>query len=433
VTVIVSGGRPRSAKSYPFPTAGPGTTVRTPNLLELLRGDGRIATFEGIFRTQPMLHAVVMKLVYGIARNPLKSYTYGDGDSRERDRTSELALLLRRPYPGGSQFKLKAYTALDLHVHGHALNVKVRRNGPGSTPKELWPVRWKFVDPVRDRHENILGYIVNIGGERLPLGVDDVIHYELPGGSPIESLARTLALEDASQEYQANSIRNGITPRAVFSSEQQLNDKVVERVHKEIGAFYAGVDNAGKAMILEMGLKPDEIGKTPVDLALIDQRKLSRDEVCAAYDVAPALLGLERATQASASELRKGLYDSIATKLVLIEETIQAELVDPEPAWDGLFQEFDTWELLRPDPEAQARADMLSQQSSSTTVNERRKARNLPPIDDPIADTVLLPANMTPLGVQAPASAAGTPEQGATDPAFLVSKLTQDAMLGEGA
>ena len=430
MTVIVSNGRPRSvgAKAYPFPTS-PRTTAHSPNLVPLLRGDGVTGTYEYLFKSQPMLHAVIMKLVYGIARNPLKSYTGLEDDERTRDRTSDLARLIRRPYPFGSEFHLKAIIARDLHVHGNALAVKVRERGAGSTPIELHPVPWKFVQVVRDDHENILGYNVTVGFESYSVGREEVLHYELPGGSPIQALRQTLALEDASQYYQSENIRNGITPRAAFTTEQRLADNVLTRTREELSKFYAGVENAGKALVLEMGLKPSTIGMTPVDMALIDQRKLSRDEVCAAYDIAPTLLGLERGTYASVAEYRKQLYDAIATKLVLIEETTQAQLVDPEPAWDGLFVEFDTNELVRPDPEARARMHMLTQQSSTTTVNERRKFENLPPIDDPAANTVLLPQNMTPVGQAPVPTEAGTPEQGQTDPGFLVNAITE-ALVG---
>jgi HK97 family phage portal protein len=433
MTIIVSGGRPRNvgAKAYPFPSRSTTTVGSTQNIVSLLRGDGLTYSYEGVFRSQPMLHAVVMKLVYGIARNPLKSYSGADVDTRERDRTSTLAQLIRRPYPFGSEFQLKAHLALDAHVHGHALAVKVRERGAGSTPAELWPVPWRHVQVVRDDHQNILGYNVVVGSEPISVGREEVVHISLPGGSPIESLRSTLALEDAAQTYQAENVRNGITPRAAFTTDQRLGENVIPRLREELSKLYAGSENAGKAMILDQGLKPERLGVTPVDMDLISQRKLSREEVCAAYDVAPTLLGLERGTYASVGEYRKALFDAIATKLVLIEDALNVQLVDPEPSWDGLFLEFDTNELLRPDPEARARMHMLTQQASTTTINERRRYENLPALDDPVADTVFMPVNMLPVGV-APmvteADAGGTSDQGATDPAFLVQSIT-DALV----
>jgi len=44
-----------------------------------------------------------------------------------------------------------------------------------------------------------------------------------------------------------------------------------------------------------------------------------------------------------------------------------------------------------PSPETRAKMHMLTQQASTTTINERRRIEKLPPIEDPIADTVFIP------------------------------------------
>lgn len=402
MTVIQSNGRRAvtGGKAYPFQTMSSETLGPTAGYLPLLRGD-RATTYEQIFRTQPILNAAIMKLVYGIARNPLKVYEYGlDGDSRERVRAHPAATLIKKPYPYGSEFMLKAKLALDLHVHGNALAVKVREAGAGSTPIELWPVPWRKVQVVRDEHDNVLGFAVTIDSETRTIGREEVIHLELPGGSPLQALRRTLALEDAAQVFQSENMRNGITKRSAFIADNRIPDAVIPRLREELSRFHSGVDNAGKTLILEGGLKPHDMGVSAVDMDVINQRKLSREEVCSVLDIPPQLLGLEKAAYSSVTEYRRGLFDAIATKLVLIEETVQAQLIDLEPAWDGIFVEFDTNELLRPDPETRARMHMLTQQAGVTTINERRRVENLAPINDPTADVVLAPLNMQPVGDQ---------------------------------
>lgn len=417
MTVIQSQGRfAPVVKQYPFASNVTYSYGASAGFAPLLRGDAA-TTYEALFETQPILYAAVMKRVKGIARNPLKAYQYGlDGESRDRVRSHPVAQIIKRPHPYGSEFGWKAAIAKDLNLHGNALAFKVREQGAGSTPKELWPVPWRFVTVYRDEHRNVLGFEVSITGETYVVGREEVVHWELPGGSPLASLRRTLALEDAAQTYQGENIKNGVAPRTAFTTEGRLPENTIPRLRAELEKLYTGADNAGRVGIFDQGLKPNVIGMSPVDMDLISQRKLSRDEVCAVYELAPALLGLEHGTFNSTSEYRRALYDSIATDLVLIEETFQSQFVDPEPAWDGIFCEFDTNELLRPDPETRARIHMLSQQSSTTTVNERRRFENLPPIDEPAADTVFMPQNMLPVGdpiaPTEPTDDAGTPEQG---------------------
>lgn len=419
MTTVVSGGRSLSvsAKSYPLPTAQVPTRGNHDSVIALLRGDGAYATYDAIFRSQPIVYAGITKLTNAIARNPLKVYEYGeDGESRSRIRTHPLNQLLTKPHPRGSQFMLKARVIQNMLVFGDSILVKYRPTA-GAAPTELWAVPMRSVT-IHSDESGPIAYEITTGVESTILGPEDVVHYSLPSGSPLRPLARTLALEDAAITWQGQSLSQGMTQRGAFVTDQRLSDNAIPRMRAELEKLYSGVENAGKVALLEQGLKFQSVGISAVDADLISQRKLSREEVCAALDIAPSLLGLERATYASVVEYRRALYDSIATRLVLIEETTQSQLVDPEPSWDGLFVEFDTNELLRPDPEARARQHMLSMQSSVTTVNERRKYENLPPIDDPVADTVFVPANMIPVGVEGYAqdpTNAGTPAQGVAD------------------
>lgn len=422
MTVIESRGRLAAvAKSYPF--AGGVTTVSGASAghVDLLRLDTS-TTYEAIVRTQPILYAAIMKRVKGIARNPLKVYQFGqDGESRERVRAHPASLLIKRPHPHGYEYAWKSQLAFDVNVHGQALAVMVRERGAGSTITELWPVPWRYVTVYQDEHGNILAFGVTLNGTEFQVGREDVFHLQMPGGSPLAPLRRTLALEDAAQTYQGENIRNGIAPRTAFTAPQRIPDNAIPRLRAELEKLYAGPDKAGNVGIFDQGLTPTKIGMSPVDLDLISQRKLSRDEVCAVYDMAPQLLGLESGSYASTSEYRRALYDSIATDLTMFEEAFNAHVIAPELAWDGVFAEFDTNELLRPDPETRARMHMLTQQSSTTTINERRRVENLPPIEDPAADTVFMPQNMAAVGA-APISdgggdesPGGTPEQGLAD------------------
>ncbi len=433
MTTVVSRGRALTvgAKSYPLPVSVPALrNGPTDPIIGLLRGDGAYATYDAIFKSQPMVYAAVTKLTNAIARNPLKVYEFdADGESRRRVRTHPLAQLMKKPHPRGSEFVLKAGMAQDLFVYGETILVKVRPT-VGAAPTELWPVPMRQVQIIRDESGPI-GYEVYVGVQSAILGPEDVIHIELPGGSPLKPLARTLALEDAAITWQGQSLANGMTQRGAFITDQRLSDNAIPRLRAELEQLYSGVENAGKVALLEQGLKFQSVGVTAVDAELIAQRKLSRDEVCAAYDIPPALLGLERATYASTVEYRRGLYDAIATRLSLIEQTVQSHLVDPEGSWDGLFLEFDTGDLLRPDPEARARTHMMNQQAGVSTVNERRRLENLPAIEDPIADAVFVPVNMQPVGqgiemTPIASDQAGTPAQGLADQVLSASLLQGD-------
>lgn len=446
MTFIVSGGRAlpvASRKEWPLPTSYATLSGPSAGWLPMLTGDGLSATYEQVYKSQPFVYAIVQKLVYGIARNPLKVYEYlPDGESRSRVRAHPLAQLCRRPFTRGSEFALKAHLALDLHIYGHALLLK-SRPAVGAPPTELWPVPWKHVQVESDERGPI-GYSITVNGALYPVGPEDVVHVSLPGGiSPLLSLRGTVALEEAAATFQREALANGVSGgRVVFKTDQAINEQASARLRVELERLYAGAENAGRFAILGNGLDAKSLTISAADLALIDQRKLSREEVAAAYDVPLQLIGVgEKATYGNVAEYRKALYDAIAVKLTLIEDALAAQLVDTEPAWDGVFVEFDTGDLLRPDPEARARAHMLTLQAGVTTVNERRRLENLPPIDDPVADAVFVPVNMAPTGEASrseevnpeddPTQVAGTPAQGFVQRGTTVTDLTAAAFTGD--
>lgn len=435
MTTILSGGMARyvGAKAFPLPTSVPQYVGPTGGHVPLLRGDGLAATYQTIYKSQPIVYAVVNKLVFGTARNRLQVQQQLDDGTEQVVRGTSLEQLLRNPYPRGSEFALKSHLCMSTYIHGNALLLKYRPTA-GAAPTELWPIPWHLVQTVEDeRGVTLYGIWLQSGVQAV--GPEDVVHVQLPGGSPMEPLRRTVALEDAAATWQGESLRNGVTPRGAFTSDSRLQDSVFARVREELTKLYAGPDNAGRVAILEGGLKWQQIGLSASDAQLIDQRRFSREEVCAAYDVAPSLLGISGAgtgfsSYGNVAEYRRALYDAIAARLVLIEDTLSAQLVAPEPEWAGLSVRFDTAELLRPDPEARARMHMLTQQASTTSINERRAQEGLPRIDDPVADTVFMPQNMTPVGAAPAAPAddatpAGTPAQG------LADRVVSGALFGD--
>lgn len=434
---IVSQGRTQlvpSRKQYPLPTGIPSLLGPSSGWVGLLTGDGKAMSYEQIYRSQPFVYAIIQKIVYGIARNPLKAYEYlPDGESRQRTRNHPLAQLIKRPHPRGSEFGIKAHIAIDLHKHGHALLLKGRPS-VGAPPNELWPVPWANVQ-VEEDERGPIGYAISINGSLYPVGPEEVVHFTLPGGiSPLRPLAGTLALEDAASTFQREALANGVSGgRVVFKTDQNINEQGMARLRVELQRLYAGAENAGNFAILGNGLDAKSLTISAADLALIDQRKFSREEVAAALDYPLQLLGVgEQATYGNVAEYRKAQHDAVATKLTLIEDAIDAQLVAPEQEWDGAFLEFDTGDLLRPDPETRAKTHMLNMQSAVNTINERRKLENLPPIDDPLADAVFVPVNMAPTGDAAPNSGGtedspsdgGTPAQGFVQRGTTVTDLT---------
>lgn len=393
------------AKSFPFPAPTPARVMASPGYVPLLSREEAGATYEQMFRRQLWVYVCVMKLTRGQARLPLKTYRYLDAErnARERARDHPLAALISRPFPRASAWTLKAAVAWSAAVHGNALLLKVRPKR-GAPPAELWPLPWRMVETVGDPAGFVDRFVFHTAGTRWTISPDDVVHVPdtpgMVGTAPLEPLRQTLALEDAAQRWSAGHFAKGAAPGGVFRTERKLDAKSIPRLRSELDRLYAGVDQAGTFAIVDQDLDFREVMQSAVDTALIEQRKLSREEVAAAYDMPPPVIGiLDRATFNNVSELHKALYvDTLGPRLTNFEQALMAQLVAPEPTWDDVFVEHDMGEVLKGDLEARAKAYLQMQQSSTLTVNERRRLENLPPIDHPDADRVLLPVNMLPIG-----------------------------------
>lgn len=387
---------PKSTKQLKGPSRG---------LVELY--GNRAATYEAMIFAQPWLYACVRTFVIAIARVPANTYSGGDTDNnRQRERAHALPRLLKRPWRGGSRFQLFAEIAYDMFGPGGAsLIVKMdsqgRRVPAGEEPDELWVVPYKYVQEERD-HRGLIGFNVIIEGRTYPLLPSDVIHIPHPmgGRSPIEPLRRTAALEEASIDWQLNTLEQSGTPNGAWTTDKKLDPTTLPRLRAQLENIHGGPANRAFG-IFDQGLDFKAISRTAVDTELIGQRKLSREEVAGAYGIPAPMIGiLDHATYSNITELRRSFYvDTIAPYLTLIEDCIDAQLIAPIGAWDGLYVEFDMHDILKPDPEAEGRLMMLDMQSATTSTNERRKLRNLPPkgdVTDPNNpyDQVLFPANM---------------------------------------
>jgi hypothetical protein len=91
--------------------------------------DGRLASYDYIYRTQPIISGVVDKLARRISTLPFDSYME-DGQDRELVRGDTLDTLIRKPMPRRATVHLLAHVAQSMLTHGNALVAKVRGNDP---------------------------------------------------------------------------------------------------------------------------------------------------------------------------------------------------------------------------------------------------------------------------------------------------------------
>jgi len=390
---------------------------------------GKTVSFARLFQSQPWVAAAVMRILTWSVRVPLKVYRKtGDENSRVRlgPKDHPLAAAVEAPWDGGSMAQLTMNLLGPVLVHGNS--VTPVESGP-SESLVFSPKDWRFCRPLMPFRDQLAGFEFDVDYPAFTFtrSVDQVIHiaWWSPigpiGTSPLMQLGITMNIEDAAQRYQRALFQNGARPpSAVTMSDDFLDipkaerDQMMSQFRADIERVYGGPENQGRPALLPPGLdwKPMANG-TAVEAALIDQRKITREEVAAVYLIPPPMLGiLDRATFSNIDIQRDMVYtDCLGPPLVLVEQSINSQVIRTMLAEDDVYCEYDFGGVLRGDrlAEIQALRDAIG--SALITPNEGRDVLNRPRDTNPGMDQFYLPFNnLQPLG-QPPIPAGVPPTQ----------------------
>ena len=375
------------------------------NYLQLL--GGRNVSFAKLYREQPWGAAVGNKLVRQVARLPLKTYDKDSQGDRQRVHEHPLVDLIRDPAPGCSSSQLKQWMALPTLIQGNATLLQLRPRST-SAPARFWPLDWtlmqafEYQGTARIASDFAFWRSREFGGE-FDIDPRDLLHLKWEavdsrvGISPLTQLGLTLKVEAAAQEYQQNYLEHGVRPPSAISTPAGVVIDAPTRaeMRADLAATYGGAANAGRPIFLPGGVELTSVAHTAHEAELIDQRKLTREEVAAVYDVPPPMVGiLDRATFSNVSEQHKMLFTTVLGPwLDLIEKTFKAQVIDREPRFEGLFVEFDLADVLRGDKTKELAALKVAVQSGLYTINEARRILNMPSFDVEWCDEPLIPTN----------------------------------------
>lgn len=359
-------------------------------------------SYAAIYRHQVWVHVVVNKLTRGIGRLPLKAYQRDAQNNRARLRAGALPTLLSRPEYRVTPSAFKQRIMGDMCIYGNALVLKVA-GSERAVPTELL-----HVSPV--------GWAINRNGDYEHTdprtGARKVFprwrmlhfrHWSPEDGngfavSPLEPLRESIAIEDAAKRMGRSAFANNATPRGGLSTDQELTDEEVARLRAQFAAHHVGPDKAFKPLILTSNLKWQPFAYNLNDSAVVQHRQLHQYDVCAIYDVPPPAVGiLDRATFSNITEQGRWLVQhTYNVWTTLIEETIAAQLLDGVPAFEGQLAEFDFGEVLKGATQERFAAYAQALGAGIFTQNEIRRLENYPEHDDPDADLLHRPLNLSP-------------------------------------
>lgn len=216
------------------------------------------------------------------------------------------------------------------------------------------------------------------------------------GLSVIRFGVQTLGSAIAAEETAGKILGNGMMPSGVLSADAELTPE--QRVQlAEIMKSYASSSNAGKMMVLEAGLKFDQLSLNPEDGQLLETRAFAVEDVCRWFNLPPVLIGHANVTswgsgieQLFLGWLAMGL-NPIAKR---IEDRLKFQLLAPGER-GKFYMEFNREAILQSDSAAKSAFLSSMVQNGLMTRAEGRQKLNLP--DRPEADFLTAQTNLAPL------------------------------------
>jgi HK97 family phage portal protein len=385
--------------------------------------DGVLASFDSIYRSQPILAGVIDMMAYRAATLPFAAFTAAaDGSRSPVGRSDSLATLIRRPRPRKGTVHLLSHIFTSLYVHGNALVAKLRTD-PDEPPVMLWPLDWSQINGhARDGGDIEWWSTYQFGPQERWIKAEDTVHFAWspPSGSdvgvsPLEKLGVTISIEDAAQRYQRANFRNGNRPaNAITFPNEKPSPQALEITRQGIENLHKGVDRAGKTILLSGGATIQAMSMSPVEAALIDQRRLDREEVAIVFGLSgPSLTDSTNSALGNVAERFRAFYrDVLPPYTTLVAETFEAQLFDAEPGWMERLARFDFSDKLRGEPQEQAETLKVLVEGGMLTRDEARYELGKTPMGGNAAELTLNANNQAAIN----ALPTTTPDEGAGTP-----------------
>ncbi len=369
------------------------------------------ADYATLWRTQPHVRTVVDFLARNIAQLRLQLFERTSDTDRQRLTDHPVASLFRKPMPGVTQYRLWDDLIHDIAIYDVACWAKVDGERPSLLrlpPAMIEPVGKSMLGPQGIRLRGNRG--------KREFSMDEVVLFRgySPEGSwgvsPMETLRQILAEEWEANVYRGNLWRNGARFPGYIKRPKEAGEwssTARARFRNDWNGLYTGRGSgAGGTPILEDGMEFVGGGVTPADAQYLETRKLTREEVAAAFHVPPPMVGiLDHATFSNVQEQHKQLYsDTLGPWLTMIQDEIVLQVLGDFDAGGKLYVEFNMAEKLKGTPEEQASVLQTMVGRPIMTANEGRSRINMPRIDG--GDELVTPLNVLIGGMASPTDSA---------------------------
>jgi HK97 family phage portal protein len=250
-----------------------------------------------------VLSAVTI-LAEDVAKLPWSVFRSADGEAKREAKDHYLYDLLQEPNEWMNGLELREMMQVGLILRGNAYAV-IRRNYRG-IPIAMIPwnpdhvAQWISTDGAifyRLTGSNIhdLAILQQLGTTLVP--AEDMLHIRgfslngLAGLSRISLAREAIALGLSQEQQAARWMGQGARPSGMLTTDQKLGDEAAKRLANDFKQNVTGLENSGKVIVGEQGLKFQPFSMTSSDLEFIASRQFQLLDVARIFRIPPHMLG----------------------------------------------------------------------------------------------------------------------------------------------
>lgn len=342
--------------------------------------------------------ACVRLLSESVSTLPLKIYErQKDGSRKPATSHPAYQVLCRRPNMEMTPSRFMLMLVASICLRGNAF---IEKKMIGLKLVSLLPLLPQNM-VVKRLESGRLEYTYTENGQKRVIPEKNLMHIRgfgldgVCGMMPMKEGRDVIGAAMAVEESAAKIFENGLQSSGFLSAENALDAEQRERLRGYMQAF-TGSKNAGKIMVLEGGLKYQNVTMNPEAAQMLESRAFSIEEICRWFRVPAFMVGHADKQSSWASSVEgmnlQFLTNTLRPLLVNIEQEISRCLLDGD---EDLFAEFSVEGLLRADSAGRSAYYTTALQNGWMSRNDVRRLENMPPIEGGDLYTVQL--NLTPL------------------------------------
>lgn len=279
-----------------------------------------------------------------------------------------------------------------VELHGNAL-IELSRD-PDGTVTSLrfipWPwVAMQLLPSGRVAFDVYEPTLPGAGARKRRLLGGDVVHLKdrsddgLIGRSRLSRARDVLRTATSQQTFARSFLERGAQPSGVISLDGHFNDEQRAALRESFTEGFTGVSRAGRALILDGGMKWQSMQVSPEDAELLNSRRFAVEEIARVYGVPPPMIGdLSHGTFTNSREAARWFGQFTLTPRV---RRLEAELNRALFGYGSRYEiEFDMSSLLRSDPETRWASHKIAIETGVLDTDEVREIEGYNPRKQPV-------------------------------------------------